>query len=103
LRTLHSTPNATANTTLSFLAALVAKNQQPLPAQVLLSGDFCGIHGVCGVPVNVDRNGWRIHEIELLTGEERLKIIDAVTSIERYVTGVRMAPLEFSMPQAMTV
>lgn len=101
LHTLHSTPNATANATLSFLAALFGKNERPLHGQVLLAGDFCGIHGVCGVPVNVERNGWRIREIESLTGEEKLQIVDAVTSIERYVAGVRMAPLEFSMSQTI--
>ncbi len=92
--TIHSTPNATANATLRFLTALLAENQRPLHAQVLLSGDFAGIYGVCGVPVNIDSDGWRIREIKGITNEEKSRISHAAESIERYVEEVRPALLE---------
>ena len=94
--TIHSTPNATANATLRFLTALLAENQRPLHGQVLLSGDFAGIYGVCGVPINIDSDGWRIREIKWLRDEEKSKISYAATSIERYVEEVRPAALEFA-------
>jgi malate dehydrogenase len=99
--TIHSTPNATANSTLRFLTRLLhAEDQRPLHAQVLLSGDFWGIHGVCGVPVTINSDGWRVREIESLAGEERLRILDATASIERYITEVRSAALDTVVFQA---
>jgi malate dehydrogenase len=44
-RSIHSTPNATANATLRFLTELLASNQRPLHGQVLLSGEFLKFKG----------------------------------------------------------
>jgi malate dehydrogenase len=97
--TIHSTPNATANATLRFLTGMLSKNQQQLHGQVLLAGDFCGIHGVCGVPVTVDSDGWKIRELESLTGEEKSKIRQAAVSIERYVAEVCAVQSDASLLQ----
>jgi malate dehydrogenase len=98
--TIHSTPNATANATLRFLTALLSKSPQQLHGQVLLTGDFNGIHGVCGVPVSVNSDGWRVRQLKSLTDEERSNISRAVSSIERYVTETRSIIPNPPLPQA---
>ncbi|WP_082662124.1 lactate/malate family dehydrogenase [Terracidiphilus gabretensis] len=97
--TIHSTPNATANATLRFLTALLSKKQQQLHGQVLLAGEFAGIHGVCGVPINVDSDGWRVRQLDSLTAEERSSISRAVSSIEKYVTETRSTHSDLSLLQ----
>jgi malate dehydrogenase len=90
-RTIHSTPNATANATLRFLTELLANNQRPLHGQVLLSGEFSEIQGVCGVPLDINNDGWRVRPVKPLLEEEESKISFAAASIERYVSEVRLA------------
>lgn len=90
-RTLHSTPNATANATLRFLTELLANNQRPLHGQVLLSGEFSEIQGVCGAPLNLSNDGWRVRPMKPLMKEEESRISLAAVSIERYVSEVRVA------------
>ena len=99
--TIHSTPNATANATLSFLTALVSKEPRQLHGQVLLAGDFDGIHGVCGVPVSVNSDGWRVRQLESLTDDERSNVSHAVSSIERYVAETRSITAETSLVNAI--
>ena len=104
--TIHSTPNATANATLRFLTALFSKKEQQLHGQVLLMGDFAGIHGVCGVPVTVDSDGWQVRQVDSLTDEERSSISQAVSSIEKYVTETRSTPSDLpllQMPEASPI
>jgi len=91
LCSIHSTPNSTANATLRFLMELLANNERPLHGQVLLSGEFLDIEGVCGVPVHIDQDGWRVRPLKPLTDEEQWKIPSAAGSIERYVEEVRCA------------
>lgn len=90
-RTIHSTPNATANATLRFLTELLANKQRPLHGQVLLSGEFSEIQGVCGVPLEINSNGWRVRLVKPLLEEEESKIWFAAASIEKYVSEVRLA------------
>ena len=89
-RTIHSTPHATANATLRFLTELLANNQRPLHGQVLLSGEFSEIQGVCGVPLDINNDGWRVRPVKPLLEEEESKISFAAASIERYVSEVRL-------------
>jgi malate dehydrogenase len=87
-RTMHSTPNATANSTLRFLAAALADNATPLHGQVLLRGEFLGIEGVCGVPLAVSRHGWRVDAGDSLSAEEQHQVLQAARSIDIYVSSV---------------
>jgi malate dehydrogenase len=89
-RTIHSTPHATANATLRFLTELLADNQRPLHGQVLLSGEFSEIQGVCGVPLDISNDGWRVRPVKPLLEEEESKISLAAASIEKYVSEVRL-------------
>ena len=86
--TMHSTPNATANSTLRFLTAALADNATPLHGQVLLRGEFLGIEGVCGVPLAVSRRGWTVDAVGSLSPEERQRVLQAARSIDMYVSSV---------------
>jgi malate dehydrogenase len=86
--TMHSTPNATANSTLRFLTAALADNATPLHGQVLLRGEFLGIEGVCGVPLTVSRHGWKADAGDNLSPEEQHRVLQAARSIHMYVSSV---------------
>jgi malate dehydrogenase len=90
-RTMHSTPNATANSTLRFLTAALADNATPLHGQVLLRGEFLGIEGVCGVPLAVSRQGWRADAADSLSPEEQHQVLQAARSIDMYVSSVLLS------------
>ncbi len=78
---LKSTPNATANATLAFVEALLKADERKLHAQVLLDGEFCDIRGVCGAPILLTANGWRVasHEPLTLHEQHRLRAAAAAT------------------------
>ena len=88
LHSIHSTPNATANATVRFLEAILTGTNHPLHGQVDLAGEFEDIHGVCGVPIHIDRNGWRLRDLERLTPEERYEVRSSAASIARYLSDV---------------
>jgi malate dehydrogenase len=83
--TMQSTPNATANATLKFLVAALSGTPFPLHGQVLLSGEVFDIQGVCGVPIDVSRDGWSVKTMHGLANIERERICLAAGSIQRYL------------------
>lgn len=85
---MHSTPNATANATLHCLSAALANDHRRIHGQVLLDGEFLGLSGVCGVPLNINRDGWRVAQLEMLSVAERLQITRATDSIEAYLSSL---------------
>src|SRR5262249_40766198 len=85
-RTINSTPNATANATLRLLTAALSNDMQPLYGQVLLSGEILGIHGVCGIPVQLGQQGWRAGQVTSLTTQERSRLKHAAIAIGEYLT-----------------
>jgi malate dehydrogenase len=87
-RTMHSTPNATANSTLRFLTAALADNANPLHGQVSLRGEFLGIEGVCGVPIAMSCHGWKVDAGYSLSPEEQDRVLQAARSIDMYVSSV---------------
>jgi malate dehydrogenase len=90
-RITHSTPNATANSTLRFLTAALADNATPLHGQVLLHGEFLGIEGICGVPLAVSRHGWRVDAGGSLSPGEQHQVLQAAKSIDTYVSNVLLS------------
>jgi malate dehydrogenase len=60
VRSMNSTPNATANATLQLIAAVIAVDRRRMHGQVTLAGEVLGIGGVCGMPVTLGREGWPI-------------------------------------------
>jgi len=89
--TMHSTPNATSNSTLRFLIAALADHATPLHGQVLLRGEFLGIEGVCGVPLAVSRHGWKVDAGDRLSSEEQQRVLQAARSIDAYVSSVLLS------------
>ena len=85
---MHSTPNATANATLHCLSAALANDHRRIHGQVLLDGEFLGLSGVCGVPLNINRDGWKVAQMEMLSAPERLQITRATDSIEGYLSSL---------------
>ncbi len=88
-RTIQSTPNATANATLRFLTELLSHSHRPLHGQVLLAGEYNGIHGVCGIPLQIDGLGWQVRACRHLHKEEQARLSQAVSSTERSIAAVR--------------
>jgi malate/lactate dehydrogenase len=86
--TRHSTPNATANATLHCLTAAIMNDHRRTHGQVLLHGEFLNLHGVCGVPLNVNRGGWQVAQLDTLTADEEVQIRRAARSIDCYLTSV---------------
>ena len=85
---MRSTPNATANATLHCLAAAIKDDHRLIHGQVLLQGEFLNIDGICGVPLNVTRQGWQIAPVETLTADEQVQIRRAADSIAGYLSSV---------------
>jgi len=85
---MRSTPNATANATLHCLTAAMMNDHRRIHGQVLLQGEFLNLNGVCGVPLNVNREGWHVAQLETLTPEEQVQIRRAARSIEGYLSSV---------------
>jgi malate dehydrogenase len=86
--TMHSTPNSTSNATLKLIAAALSDSPTSLHGQVLLSGDFLGIEGTCGVPLFVSRQGWNLGAEDTLSLKERERVREAAESIAQYLSGV---------------
>jgi malate dehydrogenase len=85
VRSMHSTPNATANATLELIAAVIAVDRRRLHGQVKLAGEALGIDGVCGMPVMLDRHGWRLWDTSCLNGCGRQAVLDSARSIGAFL------------------
>jgi malate dehydrogenase len=86
--TMHSTPNATANATLHCIAAAMVNDRRRIHGQVMLDGECLDLNGVCGVPLNVNREGWQVAQLDALTTNEQIQIKNAAHSINGYLTSV---------------
>jgi malate dehydrogenase len=79
---IHSTPNATANATLELLSAAVVADGRRVHGQVRLSGQFHGIHGVCGIPLELRLNGWQVSSQIQPTASEIAELRAAAGAID---------------------
>jgi malate dehydrogenase len=86
--TMHSTPNATANATLHCLAAAIINDHRRIHGQVMLDGEFLNLNGVCGVPVNVNQEGWQVVQLAGLTADEKIQIRKSARSIDCYLSSL---------------
>ena len=91
VRSMHSTPNATANATLQLIAAVISVDRRRLHGQVMVEGEALGIHGVCGFPIMIDRNGWRLSDLSCLEAGARQAVISSAASVQAFLgeLGVR--------------
>jgi malate dehydrogenase len=99
VHTARSTPNATANATLHCLAAAMGKEPRRVRGQVLLHGEFLNLSGVCGVPLDVNRDGWKVSQCDTLTSEEREQITASARSIDNYLSSVFELAANETVPQ----
>ena len=79
---LHSTALATANATIALLSAAMGRRASHLAGQVVLAGDAYGIDGICGVPIHLDRLGWRLDLSVRLDGPEIAALRASADAIE---------------------
>jgi len=86
--TMHSTPNATANATLQCIAAAMMNDHRRIHGQVMLDGEFLNLNGVCGVPLNVNQEGWQVAQLDGLTANEQIQVRSAAHSIRDYLSSV---------------
>jgi malate dehydrogenase len=84
VRSVHSTPNATANATLQIIDAVISVDRRRLHGQVVLEGEALGIHGVCGFPIMIDRNGWHLWDLSCLEGSARQAVISSADSVRAF-------------------
>ncbi len=67
----HSTEVMTAHAVVDILSAIAEGRRQVFAAQVLLEGEWLGIHGVLGVPIVLGPEGWdKIIELNLNEAEK---------------------------------
>jgi malate dehydrogenase len=84
---LRSTPNATANATLEFLAAALANDHRRIHGQVDLRGEVLGLDGVCGIPLTIGKNGWHAEPLDWLDSNEVRAVNKSTESIEESISG----------------
>ena len=77
---LRSTPNATANAVLGFIAAWVVADERRVDAQVLLDGEFCDLRGVCGAPIQLHGQGWRVAAHGEVSNDEAVALQSATVA-----------------------
>jgi malate dehydrogenase len=85
---MRSTPNATTNATLQCIAAVLANDRRRVHGQVLLQGEVLDLHGICGVPITLGRDGWHHETLDWLSSAERRAILDAAGSINKFILSV---------------
>ena len=85
VRIMNSTPNATANATLQLIAAVIAVDRRRAHGQVALAGELLRIGGVCGMPVLLGREGWRLSEASRVKGCARQALRDSARSIGAFL------------------
>jgi malate dehydrogenase len=81
---MRSTPNATANATVQLIAAALAPDSQAVHGQVQLRREVFDVEGVCGVPIVLDRDGWRLRHVEELGCASREAIVESAKSIRSF-------------------
>jgi malate dehydrogenase len=89
---MHSTPNATANATLQLIAGALAGDKRRVHGQVKLAGEALGIDGVCGFPIVIGREGWRLWDVERLDDFGRAAVMSSADAISGFLNGVLRAP-----------
>jgi hypothetical protein len=52
----------------------------------MLEGEALGIHGVCGFPITIDRNGWHLWDVSSLEGCARQAIISSAASVRAFLS-----------------
>lgn len=85
----RTTEMATAHAVAEIAAAVVAGKQMALPAQVMLDGEWLGLHGVVGAPVVLAPDGWEhIYPLDLETDEVAAlrRAVDAIAAANASVT-----------------
>jgi malate dehydrogenase len=88
VRSIHSTPNGTANATLQCIAAVLANDGRRIHGQVDLRCEVSGLNGVCGIPLRIGRNGWRAEPLDWLRPDEIRAVQQSTESIEQFVSGI---------------
>ncbi len=85
---MQSTPEAASNAHLRCIAAALAGDRRRVHGQVNLEGEFLGLQGTCGVPVNLSRDGWCAESLDGLSPLERELLHDSAGSIRKFLSAV---------------
>jgi malate dehydrogenase len=93
VRSMHSTPNATSNATLQCIAAALASDRRRVHGQVRLEGDVLDLHGTCGLPITLGRDGWRPEPLDWLSVCEKELLAGSIASINDFIANVFSQPL----------
>jgi malate dehydrogenase len=87
-QSMHSTPNATANATLQLIVAALTADKRRVHGQVKLAGEALEIDGVCGFPIMIGRQGWRLWDIECLGDSGRTAVVKSAGAISSFLDRV---------------
>jgi malate dehydrogenase len=90
-QSMHSTPNATANATLQLIVAALTADKRRVHGQVKLAGEALEIDGVCGFPIMIGRQGWRLWDIECLGDSGRAAVVKSAGAISSFLDRVLLA------------
>jgi malate dehydrogenase len=95
-RSMHSTPNATSNATLQCIAAVLACDHRRIHCQVSLQGEVLDLHGTCGVPATLTRDGWRAEPLDWLSDQEKKLVTNSIESINSFIATILSQPAEIA-------
>ena len=77
----RTTELATAHAVTDVVGFIGSGMKMAIPAQVLLDGDWPGLHGPVAVPVLTDPTGWSQVVPEEISAEEQAALVAAVEAI----------------------
>jgi malate dehydrogenase len=91
-RSMHSTPNATSNATMQCIAAALANDRRRVHGQVSLAGEVLALHGTCGIPLTLSRDGWRAESVDWLSVPEKQLVANSINSINGFISDILNQP-----------
>jgi malate/lactate dehydrogenase len=74
------------------LAAIIASDGRQMHGQVSLEEEVYGLRGVCGVPITLNSDGWRVLAMNNIEDTEQKMLHQAAESITSFNDSVLATP-----------
>jgi malate dehydrogenase len=87
-QSMNSTLSATANATLQLIIAALTADKRRVHGQVKLAGEALGIDVVCGFPIRIGREDWRLWDIECLGDFGSAAVVKSAGAISSFLNRV---------------
>ena len=88
----HTTEIHTAYAVAELVAHLLAGDPITTCLQVVVEGDYAGLHGVGAIPVVLERSGWRADPTVRVSDDEQRALHDAFAAVSTVITALQTPP-----------